>query len=286
MAETSTAVVPDSGADAGESAALADQVHDGVAVYDLSGTLRYWNVAATTVTGWRSTAPEAAAFRDRPAGLLEIRPGKWIESRRVRLSWDGSPADAVVFNDVTAERRLQERDQQLRDIGLVDPLTGLLGERLLRDHARRAIALAARDGRSAGIIWLDLDRFTGSGTGANVVGDEVMRQSARKIELAIRVSDLLARPEEHSLAVVLTALTSPADLQFVAVRLLLVLAPPCFVQGRERSVGARAGCAVYPLHGQDPDGLIDAARDAAREAARSDTQLVMTSLSEPRAVLA
>ena len=32
----------------------------------------------------------------------------------------------------------------------------------MRDHARRAIALAARDGRSAGVIWLHLDRFTGA----------------------------------------------------------------------------------------------------------------------------
>ncbi len=269
---------------AGGSAGLADHLHDGVAVYDPDGHLRYWNAAATSITGWQRTTAEAAAFLDRASGLAEIRPGKWIESRRVRLEWDGSPAEAVLFNDVTSERRLRDTEQQLRDIGLIDPVTGLIGERLLRDHARRAVSLATRDGRSAGIIWLALDRFTGSGTGANVVADEVMRQSARRIETAVRTSDVVARPDAGSIVVMLTALTTSADLQFVAVRLLLVLAPPCLVEGRERSVAVRAGGAVFPLHGNGSDALIDAARNAAAQSAVTGGQLVMAQASEGIAV--
>jgi diguanylate cyclase (GGDEF)-like protein len=256
-------------------ALLADHVHDGVGIYDRAGHLVYWNVAAVTITGWSRDSPEAAGLRQRPAGLSEIRPGKWIESRRVALPWDGSPAETILFNDVSAQRRLTETHQQLRDIGIIDPLTGLMGERLLRDHARRSISLAHRDGRSAGVIWIDLDRFRGPGPESSVVADDVMQQCARKVESSIRLSDLAARPEAESLAVMLTALRSSAHLRIIAVRLQLVLASPCFVEGRERSVATAFGGAVYPLNGDDPEVLIGAARRAARQGSKSGGQLVM-----------
>jgi diguanylate cyclase (GGDEF)-like protein len=259
----------------GANGVLADHVHDGVGIYDRTGSLVYWNTAAATITGWSSRSVEAAGFRSRPAGLAEIRAGKWIESRRVFLPWDGTPSEAILFNDVTAEHRLTETHQQLRDIGLMDPVTGLIGDRLLRDHARRALALAEHDGRSAGLIWLDLDRFTGDGPGSSPVADEVMRQCARKVERSIRVSDVAARPEAESLAVMLTALRSSTDLQIIAVRLMLVLAAPCFVEGRERSVAARVGGAVFPGDGREPDALIDVARRAARAGDKADRRIVM-----------
>jgi diguanylate cyclase (GGDEF)-like protein len=265
----------DNGARAGGNAVLADHVHDGIAVFDNGGQIIYWNAAATTITGWQRSSPEVAILRTLTTGLSELRPGKWIETRRVAVSWDGAPAAAVLFNDVTAQRRLSETQQQLRDIGLIDPLTGLIGERLLRDHARRAISLAHRDGRSAGVIWVELDRFTGLAPVHSAVADEVMRQSAKKVELAIRTSDVAARPEPEALAVMLTALASSADARTIAVRLLLVLAAPCFVEGRERSVRARVGAAVFPLNNEGPDALIDAARRAAHEASRTGEQIVM-----------
>jgi diguanylate cyclase (GGDEF)-like protein len=256
-------------------AVLADHVHDGIGIYDRTGRLVYWNTAATTITGWQISSAEAAGLRERPAGLAEIRPGKWIESRRVTVPWTGSPAEAVLFNDVTAQRRLTDTHQQLRDIGLIDPLTGLIGERLLRDHARRSISLARRDGRSAGLIWLEFDRFIGSGPEARAAADEVMRQCAGKVERSIRASDVAARPEPESLAVMLTALRSSTDLRIIAVRVLLVLASPCFVEGRERSVAATAGGAVFPLNGEEPDALIGAARRAAGQARATGEQLVL-----------
>jgi diguanylate cyclase (GGDEF)-like protein len=260
--------------DGPDAVILADHVHDGVAIYDQAGRLVYWNVAAMTITGWRSANAEATSFRERPAGLAEIRPGKWIESRRVMLPWDRSPAEAILFNDVTAQRRLADTQQQLRDIGLIDPLTGLIGERLFRDHARRAIELARRDARPAGLIWIDLDRFIGPPE-AHAVADAVMRECARKVEGTIRVSDVAARPEPESLAVMLTALRSSAELRVIAVRLQLVLATPCFVEGRGRSVATALGGAVFPDDGDEPGALISAARRAARQGSRAGGQLVM-----------
>jgi diguanylate cyclase (GGDEF)-like protein len=259
----------------GSLSTFADHVHDGVAVYDLAGNLLYWNVAARTITGWSASSDEAVSLRERPSGLAEIRPGKWVESRRVSLAWQGAPAEAILFNDVTAERRLADHLRQLRDVGLVDPLTGLIGERLLRDHTRRALSLAQRDGRPAGVLWLDLHRYVGAGHEAAAIADEVLRQYARKVELSIRVSDVAARPAPGSLAVMLTALESANDLRVVAVRLLLLLAAPAFVEGRERSVAATIGGAVYPLDADSADGLIDEARRVARDASRAGTQIAM-----------
>jgi hypothetical protein len=59
------------------------------------------------------------------------------------------------------------------------------------------------------------------------------------------------------------------------VRLMLVLASPCFVEGRERSVAAKVGGAVFPDDGREPDALIDIARRAARKGDKKDGRLVM-----------
>jgi len=256
---------------------LADHVHDGIAIYGSEQQPAYWNAGATAITGWQRSSDEAVALRSRPAGLAEIRPGKWVEIRRVTLIWEGQPAEAIIFNDVTAERRLAEVHQQFRDVGLMDPLTGLIGHQLLLDHARRAIALAERDGRPAGVIWMDLDRFVGTGSAPNPVADAVMRQCSRKVEQSIRASDVAARPEPESLAVMLTALRSAADLQIIAVRLLLTLSVPSLVEGRERSVSVTIGGAVFPGDGATAEDLVNAARRAASHGVLTGAPFVLAS---------
>jgi diguanylate cyclase (GGDEF)-like protein len=154
----------------------------------------------------------------------------------------------------------------LREVGLIDPLTSLASMPVLRDHLRRSLALAARDERWIGLIWLSLERITVSGIEGQRVSDEVLRQCAARVKGSIRESDLAALFDENTIVIALTAMRAPGDARILAVRLLLDLGPPVLVEGGERSVGVSSGVVTASDRSISIDELLDRARAAAAEA--------------------
>ncbi|HEX9496649.1 MAG TPA: diguanylate cyclase [Candidatus Limnocylindria bacterium] len=249
---------------------LARQTHDGIAVIDPRGALVSWNSAAVAITGWSDGEAATRGFGSivrLPGGVHELRPGKWIELRTTSLDVAGETFTVVFFNDATAQRRLSDTRDDLRALGLVDALTELPGRQLAMLHLERAIALAKRDGRSVGLLGIKLDRYQDPGDPSRrQVADEVLRQFAKRLAVYIRGSDLAARLGGDSFLVVLTALTTPNDATIVAVRLMLALAQPFGVEGRERSVQSSIGIAEYPRDAEDHVSLLSEALRAADRA--------------------
>jgi diguanylate cyclase (GGDEF)-like protein len=173
-----------------------------------------------------------------------------------------------VFSDVTAQVELREAHRKLRDIGLIDPITYLVTAPVFHDHLQRALALAMRDERWVGVLWLTLRRFKRSTRDGEQIANEVLRQSAKRVLASIRPSDLAARIDDEAFAIVLTAIRTPADAQVVAVRLMLALAPPVLVVGRERSVDIKIGAAAASDRAVDGYALLKRAR-ASSETAES-----------------
>jgi len=160
-----------------------------------------------------------------------------------------------------------ERRDDLRALGLIDPLTGLPGRQIAMLHIERAVALAERDKRSVGLLSVKLDRHQDPrDPSRRQVEDEVLRQFAKRFAAFVRGSDTPARLGGDSFLAVLTALTSPDDATLVAVRLLLALAQPFGVEGRERSVLCSIGIAEYPRDAQDSVTLLSEALRAADRA--------------------
>ncbi len=250
-------------------------VRDGLVIVGADGAVRESNTAATTITGF-STPAELGTLLDCPAGLLEVRPAKWIELRHSDVTWDGEACRAAVFTDVTAQIALRESERRLRDIGLVDPVTGLATLPIFHDHLTRSLALAERDRRWTGVLWFGMRRFTRPTDDGRALADEVLRQTAQRLRTAIRDSDLAARVENDAFAVTLTAMTTPADARIVAVRVLLTLSSPVFVEGRDRSVRVTAGVVSACDHSIDPKTLIVRARRAAVQGVELDEPLVVS----------
>ena len=249
---------------------LARLTHDGIAVIDPRGALVAWNSAAVAITGWTQKEASARGFGTivrLPGGVHELRPGKWIDLRSAPLDVAGETFSVVFFNDSTAQKRLNESRDDLRALGLIDPLTGLPGRQLALLHLDRAIALAARDKRSVGLLSVKLDRYQDpSDPSRRQVADEVLRQFAKRFAAFVRGSDMPARLGGDSFLVVLTALSKTDDATVVAVRLLLALAQPFGVAGRERSVQCSVGIAEYPRDAPDGIALLGEAIRAAEHA--------------------
>jgi diguanylate cyclase (GGDEF)-like protein/PAS domain S-box-containing protein len=120
--------------------------------------------------------------------------------------------------DITRER---EAEQQLRQLALYDPLTGLANRAFFHERLKHAIKLRHEAGHATGLLYIDLDDFKGiNDRWGHDLGDEVLHEIGRRIEHSVRPGDTAARLGGDEFAVVLTEAVTPDDAVGVAERLL------------------------------------------------------------------
>ncbi|MBF6604790.1 MAG: EAL domain-containing protein [Chloroflexi bacterium] len=149
---------------------------------------------------------------------------------------------AHLFGDINASiierRRLEGR---LRHAADHDPLVGLWNRRVF--HDRLADMLAIGDERLAA-LFIDVDDFKRiNDTAGHAAGDVVLAELASRIERALRPSDLAARLGGDEFGVILPDCATPDAARAIADRLLLEIAAPITVLGREFTVTASIGVA-------------------------------------------
>ncbi len=131
-------------------------------------------------------------------GLLLLqadRPGEDLQSR-------APIAAALAAHAATAHQRAV-LFQEVRNLAVVDDLTGLANRRRFFEVAERDLASCRRGGRPLTVLMLDLDRFKQvNDTYGHQTGDEVLRELAQRLAAEIRSTDILGRygGEEFALA--------------------------------------------------------------------------------------
>lgn len=100
--------------------------------------------------------------------------------------------------------RNAETHQQIQELALRDPLTGLLNRRALDAPLSHELRAGLRYGTPACLILLDLDYFkTVNDVLGHVAGDQVLKAVARLIDGAVRDIDSVARYGGEEFAIVL-----------------------------------------------------------------------------------
>jgi diguanylate cyclase (GGDEF)-like protein len=96
---------------------------------------------------------------------------------------------------VQLERSLRAANEQIRRLTVIDPLVGTFNRRHLDDELLKEVERARRYGHCLSAVMADLDRFKNiNDTYGHIVGDEVLREFARRARGAIRLgSDWIAR---------------------------------------------------------------------------------------------
>ncbi len=164
---------------------------------------------------------------------------RWFSVQAIPIPGRHSGA-LVVHTDTTADRQ-REREWQHR--ALHDPLTGLPNRALLSDRLEHAVAAAARDPRSLGVLFVDLDDFKAvNDTAGHAAGDQVLAEVATRMAGSVRAADTLGRWGGDEFLVIAERLDSSTTAADVAGRLTASLNEPVSI-GTSRQ--ARPGGLVF-----------------------------------------
>ena len=134
-----------------------------------------------------------------------------------------------------------------------DPLTELGNRTMFLDHATDA--LADSDGTMTAVILVDLDAFKDvNDTYGHVVGDELLRTAAERMNANVRSNDTVSRLGGDEFVVLLPRLIDDQIADAVAHRILHDLAQPLIIGDTVLTIPASAGIAV--ARGGDVDDLM------------------------------
>ncbi|HZN61897.1 MAG TPA: diguanylate cyclase [Planctomycetota bacterium] len=97
-----------------------------------------------------------------------------------------------MLEHVTGE--LREANSMLERLALLDPLTGLLNRRGLQQVLSREVHQVRRDGAELLVLLVDIDDFKRINDALGyAVGDVVLKEIARKLQVSLRATDEVAR---------------------------------------------------------------------------------------------
>jgi diguanylate cyclase (GGDEF)-like protein len=194
---------------------------------------------------------------------------------RVLASWgevvvdpDGNPERMVgICWDITERRAIEE---QLVREALHDRLTGLPNRALLLDRVTQALSAVRRHGQTLGVLFIDIDRFKVINDSlGHDVGDQVLVEVARRLEVAMRPGDTVSRFGGDEFVVLCEDLDHPAQALVVATRLQEVLSEPVRVGDAELVMTVSTGIAL-PSSPADDAGTLLRDADAAMYRAKQD----------------
>lgn len=141
-----------------------------------------------------------------------------------------------------------------------DALTGLPSLRLSKDRLEHSIKEAKRNQQLAAVMFLDLDGFKEiNDSFGHELGDQVLKQTAGRIELKIRETDTVARIGGDEFLIILSSLPDSVIAERIAKSILKQISQPIKFEQIQISVSASIGISLYPNHGSTPDELIRAA---------------------------
>lgn len=186
--------------------------------------------------------------------------------------------------DVTERVKNEERIQQLADY---DALTGLANRKLFGEIVRHGLNRSKRQMASAAVLDINIDRFKRiNETLGRTIGDELLKEIARRITESVRASDLAganqsskmagvsARMSGDSFAVFLSEVKSAEEAALVARRLSTAIAQSIRCGEHALTLTASIGIAIYPDNGEELDTLLSNAESATHKAKERGTASV------------
>jgi diguanylate cyclase (GGDEF)-like protein/PAS domain S-box-containing protein len=253
---------------------LVAHASDLITVLDGEGVVTYQSPSIERVLGYRSHEVEGRRFdrllveSDRPllAQLIAVDGPGEAEGHTLECSVlhrDGTPLtfevqhtdllhDEHVNGIVLNSRDVSERkafEEQLAHQAFHDPVTKLANRALFSDRVEHALMRSTRGIPEIAVMFIDLDDFkTVNDSLGHTAGDEVLQEVGRRLKIAVRPTDTVARFGGDEFAVLLDGVDGSAEAADAASRILRALELPIEIDGK--NVVPRASVGIC-LVGED-----------------------------------
>ncbi|MDQ0420982.1 Amt family ammonium transporter [Peteryoungia aggregata LMG 23059] len=190
-----------------------------------------------------------------------------IEARGRNIEYRGRHIRISCLVDLSERKAAEGR---MRHLAQHDPLTGLANRALFTETLAAHVGRANRDW-GCGVLLVDLDHFKDvNDLYGHPAGDEVIRETARRLTAVLGPSDMAARLGGDEFAVILGNCHFEAQIEDLSRRLIEAFRQPFDTgQGERIKCGISIGGALCPEHAQDFDELIGRADVALYHAKKS-----------------
>jgi Amt family ammonium transporter len=190
-----------------------------------------------------------------------------IEARGRNIEYRGRHIRISCLVDLRERKAVESR---MRHLAQHDPLTGLANRALFTETLATHVK-QANDGWGCGVLLVDLDHFKDvNDLYGHPAGDEVIRETARRLSEALGPADMAARLGGDEFAVILGNCHFEAQCEDFGRRLVEAFRQPFDTgQGERIKCGVSIGGALCPEHAGELDELIGRADIALYHAKKS-----------------
>ncbi|MDX1756184.1 MAG: EAL domain-containing protein [Marinobacter sp.] len=258
-----------------QTRAILDNVADAIVTTDADGLIVTFNRAAERIFGYRAdqviggsvetllpeasrgerfrdflnswTLTEAAAVNETLA--LRANGGEFpVELKISQLMLDEQTIYVGVVRDLTERKKAEAEIERL---AYYDSLTGLPNRLLFRDRLSQAFASSEREGQHGALVFIDLDDFkTINDSAGHAVGDELLKQVARRLDSTRKRWDTVARLGGDEFVIVLKGFSqdptrAATQVEKVCERFRAVLNLPYSLSHGEYSGSPSIGIALF-----------------------------------------
>ncbi len=169
-----------------------------------------------------------------------------------------------------ASSALQNSQDQAQYLAFHDTLTGLPNRALFEDRLRRALLTSSHETGKVALLYLDLDRFKHvNDTLGHPAGDELVRQTAARLQHTVRDVDTVARLGGDEFAVILIDVRDIRGAEDISERVLHKLQEPFKLIDDQVFVSASIGIALSTGPDSDAGDLLRKADIALYEAKKN-----------------
>jgi diguanylate cyclase (GGDEF)-like protein len=185
--------------------------------------------------------------------------------RRLILALISSAAFILIFLYGTLRRlSIEQRTAQARFVHQAthDSLTGLRNRPAVMEHIARKLADGEQEASLGGLalLLLDLDGFKAVNDDlGHDAGDDLLKQAAVRIEVALRDSDYVARLGGDEFLIVVPQVSDKETAERVGKKLIQSVGAPYQLGVSQAKVTASIGISMFPKDARDRESLMKCA---------------------------
>jgi diguanylate cyclase (GGDEF)-like protein len=173
---------------------------------------------------------------------------------------------------------IEELQARLEEQAIRDPLTGLFNRRYLTETLARELARGEREGRSLGVVLLDVDHFKALNDAfGHEAGDTMLRTLGSFLAEQTRHGDIACRYGGEEFVVVLPGASAESALARAEAWRSALQEMRASCQGHELKVTVSIGVATFPAHAKTAGDLLRLADAAMYEAKHQGRNRVVLS---------